>query len=85
MKAMSTSYELGGRSAQKRRTREALVAAARDMVAAGLTPTVEQAAEAAGVSRTTAYRYFPTARSLLLAAHPEMTAESMLPPDAPAD
>ena len=85
MKAMSTSYELGGRSAQKRRTREALAAAARELVAAGLTPTVEQAAEAAGVSRTTAYRYFPTARSLLLAAHPEMTAESMLPPDAPAD
>lgn len=85
MKAMSTSYELGGRSAQKRRTREALVAAARDMVAAGLTPTVEQAAEAAGVSRTTAYRYFPTARALLVAAHPEMTTESMLPPDGPAD
>jgi AcrR family transcriptional regulator len=32
----------------------------------GTTPTVAQAAEAALVSRTTAYRYFPTQESLLL-------------------
>ncbi len=32
----------------------------------GITPTVAQAAEAALVSRTTAYRYFPTQESLLL-------------------
>ncbi len=32
----------------------------------GVTPTVAQAAEAALVSRTTAYRYFPTQESLLL-------------------
>jgi AcrR family transcriptional regulator len=80
---MSTSYELGGRSAQKARTRNALVAAARDLVAAGTTPTVEDAAEAASISRTTAYRYFPTKRALLLAAHPEIAATSMLPDDAP--
>ena len=81
---MSTSYELGGRSAQKARTRAALVAAARDLVAAGTTPTVEDAAEAASVSRTTAYRYFPTKRALLLAAHPEIAATSMLPDDPPS-
>ena len=81
---MSTSYEIGGRSAQKARTRAALVAAARDLVAAGTTPTVEDAAEAASVSRTTAYRYFPTKRALLLAAHPEMAATSMLPDDPPS-
>src|SRR5258706_16036948 len=80
---MSTSYELGGRSAQKSRTRAALVAAARELVAAGTTPTVEDAAEAASISRTTAYRYFPTKRALLLAAHPEIAAISMLPDDAP--
>ena len=80
---MSTSYELGGRSAQKARTRQALVSAARDLVAAGTTPTVEDAAEAASISRTTAYRYFPTKRALLLAAHPEIAATSMLPDDAP--
>jgi AcrR family transcriptional regulator len=81
---MSTSYEIGGRSAQKARTRAALVAAARDLVAAGTTPTVEDAAEAASISRTTAYRYFPTKRALLLAAHPEIAATSMLPDDPPS-
>lgn len=33
---------------------------------------------AAGISRTTAYRYFPNQRSLLAAAHPETVATSML-------
>lgn len=82
---MSTPYEETGRSAQKRRTREALVAAARELVAAGITPTVEEAAEAAAISRTTAYRYFPSKRSLLLAAHPEVGARTMLPPNPPRD
>jgi AcrR family transcriptional regulator len=85
MKDVSTPYELGGRSAQKQRTRDALVAAARQLVASGVTPTVEDAAAAAGISRTTAYRYFPTKRALLVAAHPEVAAPSMLPPDAPDD
>jgi len=78
MKVMSTPYETGGRSAQKARTRDALVAAARDLVAAGDTPTVENAAAAASISRSTAYRYFPNERALLLAAHPEIAATSML-------
>jgi AcrR family transcriptional regulator len=82
---MSTSYELEGRVHQKRRTRDALIAAARDLVTRGETPTVEAAAEAASVSRATAYRYFPTQRALLVAAHPEVGAESMLPEDAPDD
>jgi len=82
---MSTGYEHSGRSAQKGRTRAALVAAARDLVAAGLTPTVEDAAEAAAVSRTTAYRYFPNKQTLLYAAHPETAATSMLPADPPTD
>lgn len=55
-----------GRVNQKRRTRAAIVAAARDLLSGGVTPTVAQAAEAAFVSRTTAYRYFPTQESLLL-------------------
>jgi AcrR family transcriptional regulator len=85
MKDVSTPYEVGGRSAQKQRTRDALVGAARELVAGGVTPTVEAAAAAARISRTTAYRYFPTKRALLLAAHPEVAASSMLPPDAPDD
>ncbi|MEO6629545.1 MAG: TetR/AcrR family transcriptional regulator [Aquihabitans sp.] len=80
---MSTSYEHGGRSQQKRRTREALVAAARDLVTAGRSVTIEDAASAASISRTTAYRYFSTQRALLLAAHPEVDQTTMLPPDAP--
>lgn len=82
---MSTPHEGTGRVAQKQRTRAALVAATRELVTAGETPTVESAAAAAGISRTTAYRYFPTRRDLLAAAHPETTARSMLPTDPPRD
>ncbi len=83
---MSTAYEETGRARQKQRTRLSLVAAARDLVAlGGRPPTVAEAAEAASVSRTTAYRYFPTQKSLLVAAHPEMDATSMLPGDAGDD
>src|SRR5260370_29660900 len=85
MKVMSTPYETGGRSAQKARTRDALVAAAGAPVAAGATPTVEAAAAAASVPRTTAYRYFPNKRALLLAAHPEIAATSLLPANPPED
>jgi len=82
---MSTPYEATGRTEQKRRTRDALVAAARDLVVSGITPTVEQAAAAAAISRPTAYRYFPNQRALLAAAHPETAAETLLPADAPDD
>jgi AcrR family transcriptional regulator len=75
---MSIPYELTGRTQQKSRTRSALVDAARQLVADGITPTVEEAAAAAAISRTTAYRYFPNQRSLLLAAHPEIEARSLL-------
>src|SRR5258708_10070028 len=85
MNVMSTPYELGGRSAQKARTRDALVAAARELVAAGVTPTVEDAAAAASISRSTAYRYFPNERALLVAAHPEIATTSMLPANPPHD
>ena len=48
-------------------------------------PTVENVAAAASISRTTAYRYFPSQRSLLVAAHPEIDLHSMLPEVAPED
>jgi AcrR family transcriptional regulator len=82
---VSTPYESAGRVNQKRRTREALVAAARQLIALGGNPTVEDAAAVASVSRTTAYRYFGDQRSLLVAAHPEIAATTLLPEDAPAD
>lgn len=85
MMAMAVPYEATGRTQQKSRTREALVAATRELLSRGLTPKVEDAAEFAGISRTTAYRYFPNQRSLLLAAHPQISPDTLLPADAPRD
>jgi len=45
-----------------------MLAATRELLAEGVTPTVEQAAERAAISRTTAYRYFPNQRALLIAS-----------------
>ena len=47
--------------------------------------SIRGAAREIGISRTTAYRYFPSQRALLLAAHPETGAPSLLPVDPPAD
>lgn len=82
---MPVPYESTGRSGQKQRTRAALVEATRRLMAAGTTPTVEEAAAAAGVSRTAAYRYFGSREALILGAHPETRQESLLGPDAPDD
>jgi AcrR family transcriptional regulator len=54
-----------GRESQKNRTRKALVAAAGALMRAGRHTTVTDVAEAAGISRATAYRYFPTQEMLL--------------------
>lgn len=78
-------YETTGRARQKARTRAALIDANRRLMQAGAEPTVEAVAEAAQVSRTTAYRYFPNQAALLRAAYPETERTSLLPEDAPAD
>lgn len=85
MMSMAVPYESTGRIGQKARTREALVAATRELLALGADPSVEDAAARAGISRTTAYRYFSNQRSLLIAAHPEIQLQSLLPDDAPTD
>jgi AcrR family transcriptional regulator len=72
-------------SRTRRRTHAALVAAARELVTEGRTPTVEEAAARADVSRTTAYRYFANQAELLVAAHPEVATTSLLDEDAPDD
>ena len=61
------------------------MAAARELLADGTTPTVEQAADQAGISRTTAYRYFPNQRTLLIAVFPEIATPSLLDADASRD
>jgi AcrR family transcriptional regulator len=53
-----------GRTGQKKRTRASLVGAAADLMRHGKSVTVAEAAERAGLSRATAYRYFPTQESL---------------------
>jgi AcrR family transcriptional regulator len=83
--SMSIPYEATGRTNQKARTRAALVAAARALLAERANPTVEQAADRAAISRTTAYRYFPNQRALLMAVYPELDTPSLLDPDPPAD
>lgn len=82
---IATPYELTGRTHQKARTRAAMLAAARELLVEGVTPTVERAAERAAVSRTTAYRYFPNQRALLFANYPELEVPSLLDGEAPAD
>ena len=59
--------------------------ATRVLLAEGVTPTVEQAAARAAISRTTAYRYFPNQRALLIASYPELAAPSLLDSEASED
>ena len=82
---MSIPYELSGRTRQKSLTRDALIGATRALIAEGLTPTVEAAAAQAGISRTTAYRYFSNQRAILIAAHPEIDRKSLLGANPPRD
>jgi AcrR family transcriptional regulator len=56
------------RQNQKARTRRDLVAAALRLLADGGTPSVTEVADAAGVSRRTAYRYFPTGEQMIAEA-----------------
>jgi AcrR family transcriptional regulator len=56
------------RQGQKGRTRKDLLRAAARLMEDGKTPTLEEVAEAALVSRATAYRYFPGVEALLTEA-----------------
>src|SRR5215211_5381522 len=82
---MDVPYLQTGRTSQKARTRDALIAAARELLARGVTPTLEEAAAEAAIGRTTAYRYFPNSRALLAATFPEIEMDSLLGEDAPED
>ena len=82
---MDVPYLQTGRTSQKARTRDALISAARRLLARGVTPTLEAAAAEASVGRTTAYRYFPNGRALLAATFPEVEMRSLLGADPPED
>ena len=82
---MNVSYLHTGRTSQKARTRDALIAAARQLLARGVPPTVEEAAAEASVGRTTAYRYFPNSRALVAATYPQIDMPSLLGEDPPED
>ncbi|MGW7439268.1 TetR/AcrR family transcriptional regulator [Streptomyces sp. NPDC054849] len=58
----------GGREAQRRRTRKAIVEAAVRLSAGGATPSIDEIAAAADVSRRTVYVYFPSLDHLLIDA-----------------
>lgn len=74
------STDLGsGRTQQKLRTREALLRAVRDLLEQGHNPTLEEVAEAAMVSRATAYRYFPSIEAVVAEAAVE---QAVLDPGA---
>ena len=85
MKAVSTPYEAGGRAgaegADPRRAGRGRPRARRR----GRHADRRGAAEAASISRATAYRYFPNQRPAPLAAHPETARPaSLLADDPPA-
>jgi AcrR family transcriptional regulator len=65
---MAATEEQSGRFRQRRRTRAAIVAAAADLLRSGRTPSINEVAEAADVSRRTVYLYFPTLEQLLIDA-----------------
>lgn len=56
------------RTNQRYRTRKDLIAAAAHLLKSGRKPTLDEVAEAALVSRATAYRYFPNVETLLAEA-----------------
>lgn len=63
-----------GRPNQRQRTRKDLLDAAARLAREGRRPSLEEVAEAALVSRATAYRYFPSIEALLLEASVHVAA-----------
>lgn len=67
-----------GRFRQRARTRADIVAAAGKLLKAGKTPSVNDIAEAAQVSRRTVYLHFPTLEQLLIDAQLGLLSQSLV-------
>jgi AcrR family transcriptional regulator len=79
---------LSGRPNQKRRTRKDLLQAAAQLMKQGHRPSLDEVAEAALVSRATAYRYFPSMEALLAEASLDVAtpdAAALFGSNVPAD
>jgi AcrR family transcriptional regulator len=79
---------LSGRANQKRRTRKDLLQAAAQLMKQGHRPSLDEVAEAALVSRATAYRYFPSMEALLAEASLDVAtpdAAALFGSNVPAD
>jgi AcrR family transcriptional regulator len=77
-----------GRPNQRSRTRKDLLRAAAQLMKQGRTPTLEEVAAEALVSRATAYRYFPSVEALLVEASFDLSvpdADSLFEGDTSAD
>jgi AcrR family transcriptional regulator len=77
-----------GRANQRSRTRRDLLQAAARLLKQGANPSLEDVAKEAGVSRATAYRYFPAMDLLLLESGLDLrvpTAEEIFAGGAPGD
>jgi AcrR family transcriptional regulator len=79
---------VAGRPNQKQRTRKDLLQAAYRLMQTGRSPSLEEVAAEALVSRATAYRYFPSIEALLLEAALDVASpsgEALFAPGAPTD
>ncbi len=73
---------------QRKRTRKDLLEAASRLMRDGRKPSLDEVAEAALVSRATAYRYFPSVEALLVEASIDVAfpnAETLFANDGPTD
>ena len=74
----SSSRPTPGRPAQRRRTRKAIVDAAIQLIADGHTPSIDEIARAAEVSRRTIYMHFATLEQLLIDATAGALSNAMI-------
>jgi AcrR family transcriptional regulator len=81
---MTSRRVTGTRPSPKERTRRLLVDTARELLRTGAPLTVQALAEHAGVSRATAYRYFPSNEAVVLHATMPLVEDAgqrLEPPD----